>query len=148
MIETIQFSVPAIPIAQPRQRHRNITTKTGKSFVHNYTPAKAPVNDFKAAVKMAAAQAYRGAPLDGPLSLGLLFVMPRPGNMRWKRKPMPRVPHVGKPDRDNLMKSFQDALNGLLWVDDSQIFTGWTEKWIASGDEQPHVEVQLTKVTT
>jgi len=139
---TITFTVPTVPIAQPRQRHR-IISGGGRTFAHNYTPTRDPVNAYKAAVQMAAQEAYRGSPLAGPLSVSMVFVMPRPKSLIWKAKPMPRVPHVGKPDRDNLMKSTQDALNELLWKDDSQICGGLVEKWIAAGDEQPHVEITV-----
>ena len=139
----IHFTVPAIPIAQPRQRHRVIAA-AGRQFVHNYTPTKSPVNAFKASVAAAAAAAYSGPPLAGPLSLSVVFVLPRPGNMIWKRRPMPRAWHAKKPDRDNLEKSLKDALSGRLWRDDAQVCSGNVEKWIAAGDEQPHVEVTVT----
>lgn len=138
----VHFKVPAIPKAQPRQRHRVIHAG-GKAFAHNYTPAKDPVNAFKAAVQMSYQQVSNGPPMEGPVYMSLVFVFPRPKNMIWKTKPMPRVPHAGKPDRDNLMKSLQDALNGLAFRDDSQIYDGPVSKWVASGDEQPHVEVTI-----
>ncbi len=140
--EVIRFIVPCIPKAQPRQRHR-VAMIHGRPMAMNYTPTKDPVNAFKAAVQLAASQAYRGPPLSGPLSVKTVFVFPRPKSKIWKKRPMPREWHVGKPDRDNLMKSFQDALNGLLWVDDSQICDGPPQKFIAAGDEQPHVEVEI-----
>lgn len=139
---TIIFSVPSVPVAQPRQRHRAINIGS-RTLTTNYTPTKDPVNAYKAAVQLAARQAYRGPPLEGPLSCSMKFIMPRPKGMLWKKKPMPRAPHAGKPDRDNLMKSTQDALNALVWRDDSQIFSGPVEKWIAAGDEQPHVEIEI-----
>jgi Holliday junction resolvase RusA-like endonuclease len=140
MSDTIDFIVPTIPKPQPRQRHRVITSG-GRAFAHNYTPTKDPVNAFKATVQMAAAQAYEGAPLAGPLEVDMQFVMPRPKSLVWKKRPMPRQWDARKPDRDNLMKSVQDALNGLLWADDSQIVAGNVEKFIAAGDEQPHVRI-------
>lgn len=145
MTTVVEFNVPAIPVAQPRQRHRVIHAN-GKSFAHNYTPTKDPVNAFKAAVQLAASQAYSGPPLVGPLRVTIVFVMPRPKAMVWKRRPMPRVFDTRKPDRDNLMKSFQDALNGLLWVDDSQICDGAVAKFVAAGDEQPHVQVAIWRI--
>ena len=138
----IVFTVPAVPVAQPRQRHRIV--RGPREFVQNYTPAKAPVNSFKAAVQQAASRAYHGAPLECPLLMSLVFVMPRPKSKVWKKRPMPREPHSGKPDRDNLMKSFQDALEGLLFRNDSQIWAGPVTKVIASGHEQPHVEAVFT----
>lgn len=32
-----------------------------------------------------------------------------------------------------------DALNGILWRDDCLVQTQTCEKWIAAGDEAPHV---------
>ena len=104
---------------------------------------------------MASNDAYTGKPISGPIELTLVFVMPRgcqppwltkrdwPGWFAaWKRGD--RVPHLSpRDDRDNLLKSFQDALNGVLWKDDGHIFAGPTEKWIAGEGEQPHVEVAI-----
>jgi Holliday junction resolvase RusA-like endonuclease len=143
--ELIIFTVPAVPVPQPRQRHRVIHAN-GRAFAHNYTPAKDPVNAFKAAVQLASSQAYQGPPLEGPLDVSLIFVFPRPQRLVWKKRPMPRVWHTSVPDRDNLMKSFQDALNKLIWVDDGQICDGVTLKYIAAGNEQPHVEVVIRQI--
>lgn len=141
----IKFTVPAIPVAQPRQRHR-VATINGRAMSMNYTPAKDPVNNFKATVKMAAAQVLQGPPMSGPLRVDLVFVFPRQKAKVWKSKPMPRYFHVGKPDRDNLAKSLQDALNGLAWVDDAQICAGSIEKYHAAGDEQPHCLVTIKEI--
>ena len=140
----IVIHVPAVPIAQPRQRHRVSKSKAGKAFVMNYTPSKAPVNDYKATVRLATQQVHSDAPLTEPLSVSLLCVMPRPSRLMWKTRPMPRVPHTSTPDCDNLAKSTCDALKQLLWVDDAQICRLTVEKWIASGDEQPHVVITVT----
>lgn len=146
MSQEIRFTVPAIPVAQPRQRHR-IVSAGGRTFASNYTPAKDPVNNFKATVRMAAAEVLQGPPLAGPLCVDMVFVFPRQKAKVWKSKPMPRYFHVGKPDRDNLAKSLQDALNGLAWVDDAQICAGSIEKYHAAGDEQPHVVVIIREIT-
>jgi Holliday junction resolvase RusA-like endonuclease len=116
----IRFSVPAVPIAQPRQRNR-LVTANGRTFTQNYTPGKHPVQDFKSTVRLAAGEAYDGPPLQGPPSLSVTFVLPRPQRLRWGNRPMPRCPHASKPDVDNVAKALTDALNGLLWRDDSQV---------------------------
>lgn len=138
----IRFTVPGLPIAQPRQRTR-VMTFGGKTMGQNYTPAKHPVNTFKAAVQMAARQAWSGAPDAGPLILRLTFVFPRPQAMTWKKRPMPREWCLKKPDADNLFKSFADSLNGILWVDDSQIVQTTVEKLYANGGEQAHTRAEL-----
>lgn len=149
---TIEFTVPAVPVAQPRQRHR-IISSGGRTFAQNYTPAKSPVADFKATVRMLAAQAYQGPPLEGPIRVDVCFVFPRPKSRppwiakgsywetEWKGGY--RVPKITKPDRDNLDKGFLDALEGLLWVDDSQVCAGEPTKFHATKDEQPHVVVRI-----
>lgn len=148
MLKIISFTVPAVPVAQPRQRHR-IAGRPGKQFVQNYTPATDPVTAFKATVRMAAQQAIgQMQPLSGPLAVDLIFVFPRPQAKVWKSKPMPRYFHTGKPDRDNLCKSLQDALNGLAWVDDAQICAGTIEKYHAAGDEQPHCVVTIKEIAS
>ncbi len=136
----ISFTVPGLPVAQPRQRHRIIP---GKAFVQNYTPTKAPVNEFKAAIRLAFAAAFGGGPFAGPLSLSVLFVFPRPKNMVWKSRPMTREYHAKKPDADNLLKSLKDALKGLAWLDDSQVSTVTATKIIAAGGEQARTEVVI-----
>jgi len=142
-MDAITFTVAAVPVAQPRQRHRIINTGD-RVFAQNYTPTKDPVNAFKAKVGQAAEQAYQGPPLQGPLALDLVFVLPRPGYLCWKTKPMPRLFHTSKPDADNLAKAVKDALSGLLWRDDCQVCKLTAEKHIAAGDEQPSVLVRLT----
>lgn len=138
----ISFSVASVPVAQPRQRHR-IIAGNGRQFVSNYTPTKAPVNAFKAACQLAATTAYQGQPLEGPIKVTIVFVMPRPKALIWKTRDMPRVPSDKKPDIDNLYKSVVDCLNQVIWGDDSQIVEAILRKVVASGSEQPHVEISI-----
>lgn len=137
----IKVVVPAVPVAQPRAR-----ASTFGGHVRMYTPTKHPVTAFKATVRLAFQQAYQGPPLTGPLSCRLVFVMPRPKSLIWKKREMPRRRHIIKPDADNLCKSFFDALTGQVFIDDTQFCEVYIEKWIASGDEQPHVEAILEQL--
>ena len=139
----IVFRVDSVPVAQPRQRHRIIASQ-GRTFAQNYTPAKHPATQFKSDVKMAAAVAHpTSGPLSGALHVDVLFVMPRPKGMIWKKRLMPREAHTKKPDIDNLLKCVMDALKDLCWRDDSQVSAVTACKVIASGDETPHVVVRI-----
>lgn len=141
--------VPAVPVAQPRPRATRTTS--GHARIHEVTHVKGsdgtrrmhPIAAFKASVRMATQSVHTGAPLDIPLRIDVTFVFPRPDRLIWKTKPMPRVPHTGKPDRDNCDKAVLDALKGTLFVDDSQVCCGYLEKWVASGYEQPHVMLRI-----
>jgi len=134
-VKVIRFTVPAVPVAQPRPK---ATRRGNHAAVYN---PKGPVDVFKATVRLAASEAYQGAPLECPLGVSLTFVFPRTNGQVWKRKPMPRLWHGKKPDRDNLDKAVLDSLTGILWRDDAQVCDGRIRKLIASGDEQPHVDV-------
>lgn len=147
----LKLHVPSIPVAQPRARATSIG---GKARMFEVTAIKNadgsrkphPIAAFKATVRHAAMEAYKGPPLEQALSVSIVFVFPRPSRLVWKSKPMPRVPHTVKPDRDNCDKACLDALKGLLWRDDCQICAGSIEKWYASGDEQPHVMITVETV--
>ena len=133
-MNSVEFIVSAVPVAQPRQRHAMIA-----GHLRNYTPTTHPVNAFKAACQLACPTSE---PFQGPVYLDLLFVLPRPQSMIWKRKPMPRVPHWKKPDTENLVKSTQDSLSGKLFRDDSQVAHLVAHKVISAGNEQPHVVIK------
>ncbi len=135
----IEFTVPGLPIAQPRQRY---AIKAGKAM--NYTEVKHNVNAYKAAVKLRAAESYDGGALiDGPVSLLVEFFFPRTQAETWKTKPMPRKPHCKKPDADNLLKAVKDSLTGCLWRDDALVWSTQVRKWIIAGDEMPHTYIKV-----
>ena len=138
----IALRIATLPIAQPRQRTTIHTTRDGKIFTGNYTPANHPVRQFKADVRAAVSRVL-SAPLEGPVALRVVFVLPRPKRLIWKRREMPRVPHTSRPDLDNLVKSTKDALNGLAWRDDSQVVELSAGKCYASGNELPGVEIAI-----
>ena len=137
----ITITVPLVPVAQPRPR---ATVRGGRICVYN---AAGPVDAFKARVRIAARQAYSGDLLRGPLRVDSEFVFPRTKGQMWKRKPMPRMRHDKKPDRDNLDKAVLDALTGQLWFDDAQVCDGRIQKWIAAGDELHGVIITVTRLT-
>lgn len=73
--------------------------------------------------------------LDGPLSLEATFYLVRP-----KSKPKKRLYPDTKPDLDNLEKAVCDALEGLIYVNDSRIVDKVVRK--RYGDP-PRVEVGI-----
>lgn len=142
----ITFHVPAVPVAQPRQRHRSFTVGQGsaaRTITQNYTPSRHPVQGFKAAVQLAAMQAYQGPPLEGPISLQAVFVLPRPKKFCRKKDAPGRLWCVARPDGDNLIKSVKDALKSMTWKDDSQVCRMMVTKCYAARDEQPGAEVTV-----
>lgn len=139
----ISFRVPCVPIAQPRPRIGMRFVKGGGKVAGIMRDDKHPVHAFKSAVMMAARQVYQGAPLEGPISFQVVFIMPRPQGLCRKKDPVGRIWMQKKPDVDNLYKGAADALNSILFHDDSQICRSVVTKCYAARDEQPGAEVTV-----
>jgi Holliday junction resolvase RusA-like endonuclease len=113
---------------------------------HRYTLPR--LKNYEAAIREHWQRTYPDhVPLSGPINLELIFIFPRPKGMMWKSKPMPRAPHTKRPDRTNLVKAVEDALNGIAWRDDAQVYSGNAEKWIADGNEQPCIIIHIEEDT-
>jgi len=140
-MEAIEFTIPGLPVSQPRQRHSVVA-----GHVRNYTPGNHPVQTFKAACRLMAASAIR-KPLVGPVEIEISFHFPRPSNKTWKTRPMPAEVKVTKPDLDNLAKAVMDALNGVCWVDDAQVSRLVLSKWIVAGGEPACSLVKIKELT-
>lgn len=132
----LNFVVPGPPVGKQRAR----VTRQG----HAYTPSKT-VN-YEALIKQTFAAKYPGhVPMEGPISLTLyVAVMPSKDAAR-KLKKNPAFRPTIKPDADNILKIFADAMNGLAYVDDKQIVTAKIFKYY---NELPHVEVEIEEQTT
>lgn len=114
----ISFFVPGVPVGKGRPR---ITTRGGKPRA--YTPAKT-VN-YESEVATVAHSAMDGSdPFAGPVALTITATFPIPPS--WKKAKQEearagRLWHTSKPDGDNCLKALGDALNGIVWNDDSQV---------------------------
>ncbi|NBW16894.1 MAG: RusA family crossover junction endodeoxyribonuclease [Caulobacteraceae bacterium] len=136
----ISFTVPGEPVAQPRVKAVN-----QGGFTRVYTPATA--KPYKEAVRMVAMGHWRIPPASGPVIMHIDFLFARPKSITWKRRAMPRRPHTKKPDLDNLAKAVLDALNGLLFFDDSQVVRLVLNKSYVAGGEEPHTVITITEVS-
>lgn len=106
----IRIVVPGQPVAKGRHR---VAVINGRA--HAYTPAKT-VN-YEASVAFAGKGAMVGKDLlEGPLSVTLFahFMTPKRGKKAGDY-------HTARPDADNIAKAANDALNGIVWRDDSQV---------------------------
>ena len=131
----VMFNVDCIPVGKQRPRFR----RTGK-FVQTYTPKKTV--DFEALIRKAAEKAMGGMePLETPVALYCYVRLPVPKSHSKKRLEAClsgfEAP-IKKPDLDNLCKCAQDALNGVIYKDDSQIVSlHATKKY----DMNPGIEI-------
>lgn len=70
-----------------------------------------------------AAKELIGMPIEGPIEIEFKFFMPRPKShygRRGLRPAAPALPTV-KPDVTKLIRSTEDAMKGIAWIDDSQV---------------------------
>jgi len=127
------------PVA--KGRGRAVSTQNGPRI---YTP-KATAN-FEQDVRQEARAAMNGAtPFYGPVFVRFLAVFVPPASWpKWRREAAlaGTLQHVGKPDIDNLVKSAQDALNGIVFADDGQIFEMILRKEYG---ENPRIEVTVSE---
>lgn len=128
-IHTVTLNLPGTPTPKGRPR----ATRGGRMF----TPAKTRQAEESIAGRamaqvLAMPEAVRTAlPYAGPLLVTAVFVMPVPKSWPMKRRIAAlggSAPPTSKPDLDNLFKLVTDALNGVVWVDDSQIVQVVTRK--------------------
>jgi Holliday junction resolvase RusA-like endonuclease len=125
MIE-LEFTIPGEP--KPKGRGRASVVKgTNRARIH--TPDKTREAEQTLAAR---ALPFRpDEPWDCPIHLDVIFVLPMPKTMsKWKVEAVEAgcFFHTKKPDRDNLLKLLKDALNGLMWIDDSQVCSGTEQK--------------------
>ena len=143
---SISFWVPGRPIAQPRPR---ATIRGAHAGVYNPPTADA----WKREVQFRArgAMLLHESPTSAPLIADLVFEMPCSSKLYTKSGALSAegrkhlwngvLYHTQKPDVDNLTKAVLDALTGIVYDDDAQIFCAPpTRKWCdvdSDGNEQP-----------
>jgi|Deesub1362A_J573_1020465.scaffolds.fasta_scaffold04192_5 crossover junction endodeoxyribonuclease RusA len=122
MSKVIEFFVPGVP--KPAGSKRAFKTKTGKVVMVDAS-GKAG-EDWRGDLKKFALE-HCPEPLEGPVDLMVIFVMPRPkshlGSGRNASKVKPSAPdrHTTRPDVTKLLRAVEDALTGICWKDDAQI---------------------------
>lgn len=83
-------------------------------------------------------QAKPAEPLDVPLRVQIQFYLLKP-----KSKPKRAIWPSGRPDLDNLVKAITDAMNMLIYTDDSRICELVATKFYTDDTRQVGVRVQI-----
>lgn len=117
--------------AVPKARARTVRTKSGIPV--SYTPKK--TESWEKKIYLAALEHRPEQLLDGPLALEATFYRVKPKS-KGKKELYPDT----KPDLDNLAKSVTDALEGLLYTNDSRFVDKILKK--RYGDP-PRVEIRI-----
>jgi|TARA_R100001530_G_scaffold121926_1_gene89430 Holliday junction resolvase RusA-like endonuclease len=124
------------PLSQQRHKARRAGNK-----IFMYDPSSKDKSKFKDNCSEFAPK----YPLDGAISVSMIFSMPRPKSHYRSGKyshilkdSAPALP-ISKPDIDNLIKFYLDAMTGSFWKDDAYICTIEASK-IYSDDGQVEIE--------
>lgn len=139
MSEPIHLIIQGEPVAQGRPRAGKINRGRLHGQTVLYDPEKS--KDYKHYLKFAASQQAPEKPLEGPLQLVVHIYRSIPKSFSKKKKAEAEAGELRpttKPDADNYLKGISDALNKIIWQDDSQIVSATVEKWYS---QQPRIEV-------
>jgi Holliday junction resolvase RusA-like endonuclease len=115
------FDFKVCPCTAPRMTQRDKWLTPPRECVRKYFA-------FKTEIQWTAKKiGYELTPI-----LNILFIIPMPETWSKKKKnEMVNEPHIQRPDRDNLLKAFQDAFG----IDDGFVWDGRTSKiWGEKGE--------------
>lgn len=131
----VAFSIPGKPRGWQRSG-----TADGRHYVKKETAAE------QAFVRKLGSAAMAGRePIVGPVSLTIDAVFAMPASWPSRVQGMSDVPHVSKPDLDNIEKLILDALNGVAWLDDAQVCSVAKRKRYGEGER---VDIVLEELST
>lgn len=105
MIRIVYFDKPK---SAPRPRVTSKGTYNDKSYT-----------DWKKGLALIARTKFK-EPIAGPVKMKIYFFFNYPKSWSKKRK-QSTTWHTSRPDIDNLQKSCLDSLNGIAYIDDSQV---------------------------
>lgn len=137
----LKFDIPGVPVGKGRPR----AAKRGK-HIQLYTPEKTAT--YEGVIALTARQAMAGGLLlEGPVATVMEIRLPIPQS--WpKRKQAAALAGTEyptkKPDADNVIKAIFDALNGVVWHDDTQVVDIVVRKRYAA---VPGVAVEIVRIT-
>lgn len=128
----MKIIIPDKPIPAARPRVTNRVT---------YNPKQREKIDTTYIIK----QQYKKEPLTTPLEITMLFFMPIPSRMSYKKKEaILGKPHTKKSDLDNLIKFVLDCMNGVVYKDDAQVYEIVAQKTYSYN---PRTEITILEYT-
>ena len=109
-----QFTVPGTPKGKGRPRFGRGRAYTPKTTVEYERLVRLCAEDQLGDIK----------PLSGPVYLSVTATFPIPVSWPKAKKELAQAGllwHTARPDGDNILKIVCDALNEMMWLDDSQV---------------------------
>jgi Holliday junction resolvase RusA-like endonuclease len=113
----MNFMVEGAPVGKGRPKF----ARRG-NFVSTYTPVK--TRNYEETIKIAAKKAMTEKPISTPVAVFVYIVVPLLASFTKKRRANCLAgieKPTKKPDIDNIAKCFLDAMNGIVYLDDTQV---------------------------
>ena len=130
------------PVAQGRPKF-----STHNGYVRAYDPQKS--RDWKSYAKFCAAEEMKGKPLlTCPLRVVVMSYREIPKSLSKKKALQAQnglIRPSTKPDIDNYIKGAFDAIEGIVYKNDSQIVSLCSEKYYST---EPRLEIHITEDST
>lgn len=125
-------SIPVVIVGLPVPKGRGRAFKTKSGGIAVYTPAK--TLNWENTARMEAKLVMRSlkrSMLEGPVKVEIFVYMEIPKSWSpWKREAALKgvIVPACYPDLDNVEKAAMDAMNGIVWKDDSQVVEKYSMK--------------------
>jgi crossover junction endodeoxyribonuclease RusA len=123
--------------AKPKGSMRAFIPKGWKRPI--LTNASLSTKTWEQSVRLAS-QEFAYAYTTDPVRVRLRFNLPRPKSLSSRASSA----HVKRPDLDKLIRACLDALTGVLWKDDAQVYSLSATKCYAIADKAPHVTITVS----
>ena len=141
MLELAFLTIDGEPVAKGRPRFRVI-----RKFVQTYTPAKTKKAEQR--IREEIKKQFIRKPFSYPIAVDINFFFSIPKSYTKKR--IREIAenyyyHTNKPDCDNLAKLVLDAMNGLVYEDDKQIFGLRIVKMYAPPGRDARTEIRIRR---
>ncbi len=161
MAEVLRLFIPGSPAPGGsktayalRRRDGSLVLRDGGQPVINMVDAGGKANaEWKRVVAITARSKYRGEPVSEPVDLMLKFCLRRPKshygtgkNEAVLKADAPKVPAV-MPDLTKLVRSTEDALKGIVWVDDGLVCDQQNQKRYCKPNEKTGVWIIIHTIT-
>lgn len=123
---SINLKILGIPQSKQSARFRIVKGKSGNNFVSSYQKKSVKDNERNIAFDVKSQLPLDFVPFSNPVAVKVLFVFPPLSSWSKKKKQAledgETIYKETKPDlTDNLMKGLFDAMNGIVFTDDSRI---------------------------
>jgi Holliday junction resolvase RusA-like endonuclease len=128
------FSAYGVP--QPKGSTRSFL-RGGRIVTTSDNPK---LKGWQRTIAQSAKAAYPRTTFPGPVSVTAVFHLPRPKAAKGRQF------HTVRPDVDKLLRAVNDALTGVLWVDDCMVVELEGRKVYVEDDAEPGVQIVVTEV--